>query len=235
MMKNAFDMKTLFTLFSILIVFCGCRNSIIDHPVPNQPNIKFIYPTEQDEAAYCCFEFEWNKVDEASGYQLRVFKDEALSDVIIDTIHTDTIFQLTEFLDLDTQYYCTITALDSGISDTISFFTKDYISPFVGEYITDITIRYWNMDLGFYKDSIYQGNLIVQKIDGNSFHIAESVSGRGTVYTFFDFFSEDESVIGFYNGFPLSVCTINHIDHTLHGYIGSSGVGNRIFWYFSVP
>ena len=228
-------MDNFIKLFSFLSLFfvLGCGDEKTDNPAP-LPFIQLVSPVGDQVTEFCCFAFEWESNIDTLEFQFTLAADSLFNVVVVDTMLTDTHFQWTGKLNPGQTYFWKVYSEEYQLIGIDSFQVKDYAAYFSGNYPVEVIIEDWNFVNGVTWDTLYPGNMDIQKISEQIVKIVENTTGKERSYTFapaVDF--GDSTVVFMYNDVSrTSFCSFNFVLNTFSTSVIEGGVGSRRYYYF---
>ena len=153
-----------------LFIFSGCTEEaepdmeVVDPPEPEQ-KITILQPLEDEMVDYCFFYLEWEDESDATSYKVEISENKSFTEVVFDTLLSDTSFEITEPLGQGENYYWRVSATDKDLSAESAFSVIDYVQVIAGKYFNvSYTYEYWALlddpiDTSYRRDvQIYPGD-----------------------------------------------------------------------------
>jgi len=192
-------------ILAVLMFIISCsEDEPTPIPTPQGLDCNDIYPEYDSTINTSIFNFEWCAKQGATQYYLQVSDEESFSEIMFDTVTSETTKRATVFL-VDhgngsmveyfpfiwgTTYYWRVAAINNGVqqawSDIYIFQTHDIRDDIVGTYQAQKTMyRVWNSH-GFqtYFDSLYSTHqLLVEKIpDSRGIRVFDRIQQDFDIY-----------------------------------------------------
>lgn len=230
-MKNIFLYGILFCLLQIIL---GCTK-VNDDPLNPSNSIVLLFPINDEIVDYCCFTFAWESSNVVSDYQLTLSEDENFETIILDTITETLSYYQHQKLRPGRKYFWKVSSNQLQSESVDSFYTKDYLAYFQGSYMVDVLIQDWNFQQGVIWDTMFVGNLVIEKITEEIVQAHETTTGKGRKYSYNPYLSLGENRIVFLyeDASRSSFCTFNYGSNTFVAYVIEGGVGSRTIYSFT--
>ena len=138
---------TIYCLFFCAFIFFSCTEEVepeVEIMDPPEPIISILHPLEDEMVDYCFFYLEWEDESDATSYTVEVSKNKSFTEVVFDTLISDTSFEMTTPLVQGENYYWKVSATDNELTAESEFSVIDYVQVIIGKYYNvPYTYEYW--------------------------------------------------------------------------------------------
>ena len=196
-------------------------------------DFKLIFPKNNEIVDYCWFNFEWESAIHATDYEFTLSEDRNFNSIIKDTITGALNYFISNKLSPGREYFWKVASNQLQKVSIDSFNTRDYLAYFEGSYVANVKIEICDCCQFIYWDTLYVGNITIERISEDMVKAIEQTTGKGGVYTFNPHRLVEENQIIF-TTFPYPAdCIFDYVKNTF--YLSSSSGGHCLkdTYYFT--
>jgi hypothetical protein len=195
-------------------------------------NLELIFPKNNEIVDYCCFNFEWEGLLHATDYEFTLSEDRNFNSILKDTITGALNYYNSQRLTPGREYFWKVASNQLQKVAMDSFNTRDYLAFFKGNYTVEVNIQTCDCCQFTYWDTLYVGNLTIERISEDMVKAIEHTTGKGGVYTFNPHRDVEENQIIF-TTFPYPAdCIFDYVKNTFDISASSGGHCLKESYYF---